>query len=126
MNKAFEAIARLQSVMGAALVTGEATLAGWCANAAISPENLLFIAQTCRSILNHTREEQRVAHTGAVAFGDRTLVFREIKDGIFIVYLDSPVNDAVLAWLFDQVTPLLKEEGIDLSVPEPEKARWNG
>jgi hypothetical protein len=31
-----------------------------------------------------------------------------------MAYLDSPTNDAVLAWLFDQVNPLLAEEGLKL------------
>ena len=60
------------------------------------------------------RAEQRPAHTGAAAFGNRTLIFREGSQGIFMAYLDSPTNDAVLAWLFDQIDPLLDAEGIKL------------
>jgi len=80
----------------------------------ISPENLCYIAETCRSVLSANRAEQRPAQTGVVAFGNRTLVFREGAPGIFMAYLDSPTNDAVLTWLFDQVNPLLAAEGIKL------------
>jgi len=31
-----------------------------------------------------------------------------------MAYLDSPTNDAVLKWLFDQVNPLLEAEGVKL------------
>ncbi len=31
-----------------------------------------------------------------------------------MAYLDSPINDQVLAWLFTQVNPLLAEEGVKL------------
>ena len=64
-------------------------------------------------ILSANRAEQRAAHTGTVAFGDRTLVFREGEAGLFMAYLDSPTNDAVLAWLFSQVNPLLEAAGIN-------------
>jgi len=100
--------------MAAAFVTAEGKLAGWCANSAISPENLSYIAETCRVILSANRAEQRAAHTGVVAFGKRTIVFREGEAGLLLVYLDSPVNEAVLAWLWAQVNPLLEAEGIKL------------
>ncbi len=119
MNKAFEKIALLQGMIAAAYVSDEGKLGGWCANSVITPDNLAYIAQTCRSVLSANRAEQRPARVGVVAFGERTLVFREAPAGIFIAYLDSPVNDAVLEWLFDQVTPLLAEEGVKLEQP------WN-
>jgi hypothetical protein len=114
VNKAFEKIALIEGMIAAALVSEEGKLAGWCANSAISPDNLCFIAETCRGILSANRAEQRPAHTGVVAFGNRTLVFREGGPGLFIAYLDSPTNDAVLKWLFDQVNPLLEAEGVKL------------
>ena len=114
MNKAFEQIASIQGLIAAAFVSDDGKLAGWCANSAISPENLCFIAETCRVILSANRAEQRTAHTGTVAFGSRTLVFRESEAGLFMAYLDSPTNDAVLAWLFDQVKPLLEADGFKL------------
>jgi hypothetical protein len=114
VNKAFEKIALIEGVIAAAFVSDTGKLAGWCANSVISPDNLCFIAETCRSVLSANRAEQRAAHTGAAAFGNRTLVFREGEPGIFVVYLDSPVNDEVLQWLFGQVDPLLAEEGIKL------------
>ena len=80
----------------------------------ITPDNLCFIAETCRGILSANRAEQRAAHTGVVAFGNRTLVFREGEAGLFLAYLDSPTNDAVLKWLFNQVNPLLEAEGVKL------------
>jgi hypothetical protein len=100
--------------MAAAMISAEGKLAGWCANSAISPENLTYIAETCRVILSANRAEQRAANTGVVAFGKRTLVFREAEAGLLLIYLDSPVNEAVLNWLFDQVVPLLEAEGIRL------------
>ena len=114
MNKAFEQIALIQGVIAAAFVSDEGKLAGWCANSAISSDNLFFIAETCRVILSANRAEQRAAHTGTVAFGHRTLVFREGETGLFMAYLDSPTNDAVLAWLFQQVNPLLEAVGVKL------------
>lgn len=101
-------------MIAAAFVSDEGKLVGWCANSAISPDSLCFVAETCRVILSANRAEQRLAHTGIVTFSDRTLVFREGQDGLFMSYLDSPVNDAVLAWLWDQVDPILADEGIRL------------
>ena len=112
MNKAFEQIALIQGLIAAAFITGEGKLTGWCANSAVSPDNLAYIAETCRVILSANRAEQRAAHTGVVAFGKRTVVFREGEAGLLLIYLDSPVNEAVLKWLFDQVNPLLEEEGV--------------
>jgi hypothetical protein len=114
VNKAFEKIALIEGMIAAAFVTGEGKLGGWCANSVISPDNLCFIAETCRVVLSANRAEQRPANAGVVAFGSRTLVFREGEAGIFVAWLDSPTNDAVLKWLFDQVLPLLESEGIKL------------
>ncbi len=114
MNKAFEQIALIEGMIAAAFVAEDGKLAGWCANSVILPENLCFIAENCRVVLSANRAEQRAAHTGVVAFGARTLVFREGVQGIFLAYLDSPTNDAVLNWLFGQVNPLLAAEGIKL------------
>jgi hypothetical protein len=114
VNKAFERIALIEGMIAAAFVSEEGKLLGWCANSVISPDNLCFIAVTCRGILSANRAEQRPAETGIVAFGNRTLVFREGAAGLFLAYLDSPTNDAVLLWLFEQVDPLLESEGIRL------------
>ena len=114
MNKAFEKIALIEGLIAAAFVSDAGKLSGWCANSVISPDNLCFIAETCRVILSANRAEQRAAHSGVVAFGNRTLVFREGEAGLFLAYLDSPTNDAVLKWLFDQVNPLLEAEGVKL------------
>ncbi len=114
MNKAFEKIARIEGIVAAAFVSDAGKLLGWCANSVISPENLCFIAETCRTVLSANRAEQRSAHTGVVAFGNRTLVFREGEPGIFMAYLNSPIDDQVLDWLFNQVNPLLAEEGVKL------------
>jgi hypothetical protein len=114
VNKAFEKIALIEGMIAAAFVSDEGKLAGWCANSVISPDNLCFIAETCRGILSANRAEQRPAQTGVVAFGNRTLVFREGPSGLFLAYLDSPTNDAVLEWLFAQVNPLLESEGVKL------------
>ncbi len=99
-------------MIAAALVSHEGKLVGWCANSAISSDHLAFIAETCRVILSANRAEQRYAHTGIAAFGNRTLIFREGDAGLFLAYLDSPTNDAVVVWLWEQVLPFLAEEGI--------------
>ena len=114
MNKAFEQISLIQGVIAAALISAEGKLQGWCANSAISPDKLSFIGETCRVVLSANRDEQRLAHTGTAAFGNRTLIFREGPSGLFLVYLDSPVNEAVLKWLWERVNPLLAAEGIKL------------
>ena len=114
MNKAFEKIALIEGMIAAAFVSEEGKLTGWCANSVISAENLTFIAETCRGVLSANRAEQRPAEMGVVAFGNRTLVFREGAQGLFLAYLDSPTNEAVLRWLFDQVNPLLEEAGVKL------------
>jgi hypothetical protein len=114
VNKAFEQIALIQGMIAAAFVSDEGKLTGWCSNTALSPEQLCFIAETCRVILSANRAEQRAAHTGVAAFGNRTLVFREGDAGLFMAYLDSPTNDAVLDWLWQQVIPLLEIDGIKL------------
>jgi hypothetical protein len=114
VNKVFEKIALIEGMIAAAFVSGNGKLEGWCANSVISPDNLFFIAETCRVVLSANRAEQRGAHTGVVAFGNRTLIFREGEQGLFMAYLDSPTNDAVLKWLFDQVDPLLAAEGVKL------------
>ncbi len=82
------------------------------ANSAIAPEDLCFVAETCRGILGASRGEGREASLGAVAFGRRTLVFREGGTGLFLCYLDSPADEEVLSWLFGRVDPLLAAEGI--------------
>ncbi len=104
----------MEGMIAAAFVSDEGKLLGWCANSVITPDNLCFIAETCRSILSANRAEQRPAHTGVVGFGNRTLVFREGTSGLFMAYLDSPTNDAVIEWLFAQVVPLLAADGIKL------------
>ena len=114
MNKAFEQIALIEDLIAAAFVSPDGTLLGWCSNSAISPESLTFVAETCRVILSANRAEQRAAHTGVAGFGNQTLVFRESEAGIFMAYLDSPTNDAVLDWLWKQVEPLLAVEGVKL------------
>jgi hypothetical protein len=114
VNKAFEKIALIEGMVAAAFVSEKGELSGWCANSVISPDNLRFVADTCRVVLSANRAEQRAAQTGVVAFGNRTLVFREGEPGLFMAYLDSPTNDAVLKWLFDQVDPLLAAEGVKL------------
>jgi len=114
VNKAFENIALIEGMIAAAFVSGEGKLCGWCANSVISSDNLCYIAVTCQGILSANRAEQRPAEIGVVAFGNRTLVFREGAAGLFLAYLDSPTNDAVLTWLFEQVDPLLEAEGVKL------------
>jgi hypothetical protein len=112
VNKAFEEIARLPGLVAAAFVAPGGQLAGWCANSAIPPAQLALIGVACRSLLSASRAEGRAARIGWAAFGPRTLVFREARAGLFLAYLDSAVNDAVLDWFFTQVAPMLAGEGL--------------
>ena len=112
MKEVFEEIARLPGMMAAVLIREPDELAGWCANSAISPENLRFIAATCRSIFSATADEERPSNLAAVAFGERTVVIREGGGYLFLAYLDSPTDEAVVLWLFEQVDPILALEGV--------------
>ena len=94
--------------MAAALISPLNQMLGWCANSAIAPEKLLAVGESCRSMLDSLRSDQYGANVGYAAFGDRTLVFRLYPRGLLLVYLNSPVNDEVLDWLWVQVDPLLK------------------
>jgi hypothetical protein len=114
VNKAFEQIARVPGLIAAAFVNHDGKLAGWCANSAIAPERLGLIGVTCRSVLAASGSEQRDARLGWAVFGQRTLVFRAGPSGLFVAYLDSVINDAVLEWFFAQVKPHLAAEGIAL------------
>lgn len=109
MDKTFEQIAGIEAVMAAALISPLNQLLGWCANTAIAPDKLLAVGEACRSLLDSLRSDQYEAKIGSAAFGSRTLVYRHYPRGVFIVYLNSPVNDEVLAWLWNQVDPLLAE-----------------
>lgn len=108
MKEVFEQIARIESVTAAALVTPLNRLLGWCANSAIAPEKLLVVAESCRSMLDSLRAENYETTSGYAAFHDRTLVFRLYPQGLFIIYLNSPINDEVLCWLWAQIDPLLE------------------
>ena len=108
-------------MIAAAFIPEDGNLAGWCANSAIPPESIGFAARTCRSILSASRGERRPASLGMVAFGSRTLVFREgMEEGLFLAYLDSPVDEDVLSWLFAQIDPLLAAEGVHFRSVEEE------
>ncbi|PAW79427.1 MAG: hypothetical protein B9S32_02490 [Verrucomicrobia bacterium Tous-C9LFEB] len=109
MDKAFEQIGRIEAVMAAALISPLNQMLGWCANSAIAPEKMLTVGESCRSMLDSLRSDQYEATVGCAAFGERTLVFRQYPRGLFLVYLNSPVNDEVLNWLWAQVDPLLSQ-----------------
>ncbi len=107
MNKAFDQIATIESLMAAALISPFNEILGWCANSAIAPEKMVAAAEACRSMLTSLRGDRYAANQCCIAFGDRTLVLREYPTGLFLVYLNSPVNDEVLDWLWAQIDPLL-------------------
>lgn len=103
---------QIEGMLATAFVNFDNTLAGWAANTAINPEQLQQIAQTCAHIFQSMSSDDQTLLTGNVAFGERTLVMRQFAEGMLIIYLDSPVNNEVLVWLWDQVMPLLSEAGI--------------
>ena len=79
----------------------------------IIPAGIFKIEETqTAGIVPQSVVKAEIGGRDADCFGSKTLVFREGEPGLFVAYLDSPVNDAVLEWFFAQVTPLLAEEGI--------------
>ena len=120
MNRAFEQIALIPGLSAAAHVAENGNVTGWCANIAISPAGLGFVAETCRSLLASLQAEQFPAQVGTASFGNRTLIFRAARPGLFLAYLDSPADDSVLAWLFGLVEPALASEGVVFAALERE------
>ena len=114
VDRVFEQIALIPGLSAAAYVGEDGNLKGWCANSAVSPENLGFVAETCRSLLASLQAEQFPAKLGTASFGSRTLIFQAVRPGLFMAYLDSPIDDGVLAWFFEQIEPLLAEAGVAL------------
>ena len=115
MNKAFEQIALIPGLSAAAFIGDQGDVKGWCANIAIAPENLGFVAETCRGLLAALDGEQLPATLGAASFGARTLIFRRGDPaGLFMAYLDSPTDEQVISWIFEKIEPLLVAEGIRL------------
>jgi hypothetical protein len=107
MNETFEKIAAIESLMAAALISPFNEVLGWCANSAIAPEKMVAAAEAFRSMSSSLQADRYQTHIGCIAFGERTLVLREYPTGLFLAYLNSPVNDEVLDWLWAQVDPLL-------------------
>jgi hypothetical protein len=120
VNKAFEEIALIPGLSAAAHVGEDGHLTGWCANIAISAESLGFVAETCRGLIDSLGAEQFPARIGTAFFGERTLIFRRTRPGLFMAYLDAPADDGVLAWLFEKIEPLLAAEGVALAATEAE------
>ncbi len=116
MNKSFDEIAKIQNLIAAAFLNTDEKITGWCANNHFSEETLRYIGANCLAILEATNAEKQTVHTGSAAFGDTTLVFRKTPDGLFLAYLSTPVNDAILNWLLEQVGPLLERDGIRIGV----------
>ncbi|PTX99956.1 hypothetical protein DB346_19295 [Verrucomicrobia bacterium LW23] len=112
METVFEHMMQIEGTLAAAFINFDNSLAGWAANTAINPEQLQQLAQTCAHICQSMAGDGQEIITGHVAFGERTLVLRQFPEGMLILYLDSPVNDEVLLWLWEQVMPLLSEAGI--------------
>jgi hypothetical protein len=114
MESAFDAISRIESLMAAALTDENDHLLGWCANSAIDPDSLRVACRTASTILGVLASQPYPAHTLSAAFGDKTLIARSLPGGAFIALLDSPSNDEVLAWLWNQVEPALRGAGVRL------------
>lgn len=120
MNEAFERIQMIESVVAAGWIFPEAPsgqeLLAWCANAAVSEEMIAQIGLTLESVVDRLRHRSYETHSLSVAFADRTVVARRYTGGLFFAWLDSPVNDEVLAWLWPQVEEALAPTGVDLTL----------
>jgi len=118
MEEAFEQIQLIESLVAAGWLVPDAPsgeeLMGWCANSPVSEETMLQFGLTVNSVISRMRHRSYDAHTISVAFTDRTVVARIYHGGIFFIWLDSAVNDAVLEWLWPQVEGPLAEAGVDL------------
>jgi hypothetical protein len=112
MENAFDAISRIESLMAAALVDADDNLLGWCANSAIDADTLRIVCHSAATILGVLAGQPYPAHTFSAAFGDKTLIARSMPSGTFIALLDSPANDEVLVWLWNQVEPALRQAGM--------------
>lgn len=112
MGEAFEQIARIDRLIAAAMTGTDGNLLGWCANSAIPPETLLHLCGLADEVLDTLRGQMREALVGSVALGERTLIFRQYPAGVLVIWLDSPVNDEVLDWLWRQVDSALRQQRI--------------
>lgn len=114
MEKSFEAIGKIETLIAAALVDSEGKLMGWCANSAISPQRLVMVAQASSGVFTTVSHWSYLTDCAVAAFGEKTLIARHYPCGVFIAFLDSPVNDDVLAWFWRKLHPLLEEAGLEL------------
>lgn len=114
MERTFEAISQIETLIAAALVGPQGDLLGYCANSAIDPERLKMVAQSCHSVFSTASHWSYLTDCAVAAFGDRTLIARHYPGGVFVAFLDSPVNDDVLTWFWEQVHPLLAESGLEM------------
>ncbi|MEM1059105.1 MAG: hypothetical protein AAGK14_07640 [Verrucomicrobiota bacterium] len=118
MEEAFKQIQLIETLVAAGWIVPDAAsgdeLAGWCANSPIDEDTLQQIGLTMDSVFARLRHRSYDAHSITVAFADRTVVARLYHGGIFFAWLDSPVNEAVLAWLWPQVEAALAPTGVDL------------
>ncbi len=120
MEEAFKQIQLIESVAAAGWLLPEAEsgeeLLAWCANTPVEREAISHIGLTLESVMDRMRGRDYASHTISVAFADRTVVARRYESGLFFVWLDSPVNDAVLDWLWPQVEAALATTGVDLTL----------
>jgi hypothetical protein len=108
MEKAFERIALIDSIIASALVSPTGELLGWCANSAIPSEKLSYVATSFQQIFGEM-QEGCPTDNAVVSFGEHSLIARKLNIGVLIIYLDSQVTEAVLEWLWTQIDPLLTQ-----------------
>lgn len=114
MRETFEQIALIEGVIAAALTGGEGELLGWCATSAIPAEKLHRVALLCQETIALLPED-KTADVATVSFGDKTVIYRQYANAFLIVFLNSPVNQAVLDWLWSELDPLLAKKGVAIS-----------
>jgi hypothetical protein len=110
MPNPFDRIAALPSVAVAAYVTADGEMPVWSANSAISRDKMRFVGKACTEILSAMNRHSYPATHAAVALGENCLLWKEYGTGVFVLYLNSPVNDEVEKWLWTEVDAILAEE----------------
>jgi hypothetical protein len=107
MLNSFERLAHIQGVVAAAMVSPSGELLASVTNSPISREKLRFVGETCASIIESLELRQMPAGEGVAHLGEYSLVWRDWGGSALFLLLESDVNDAVLAWLWDSVRSLL-------------------
>jgi hypothetical protein len=109
MQALFERLAHIECLVAAAMVSPRGELLASVTNSPISREKLRFVGEICSNVMETLQLRQLEAMEGRAAFGDYTLIWRDYGGSTLFLLLESGVNDAVVAWLWDTVRSLLQQ-----------------